>query len=102
MSTYILHAEKKEVDELIAMLKRSKKNDAVKRLLELLGNLEERKTSDKIKQATKKATAKRTAAAKAKIQNAINILKMENKKITHYSVAKTAQVSYATVKKYLQ
>lgn len=47
------------------------------------------------------ATKVRTLKAKKKIQNAINILRMENKKITHYSIAKTAGVSYVTVKKYI-
>ena len=51
--------------------------------------------------AAEKATEARTAKAKEKIQNAINILRMENKKITYYSVAKTAGVSYSTVKKYI-
>jgi len=102
MSAYILHTDKKEIDELVTLLQRSKQNDTVKRLLKLLRNLELRKHSSKIDQATKKATAKRTATAKKKIQNAVNILRIENKKITHYSVAKTACVSYTTVKKYLQ
>ncbi len=47
------------------------------------------------------ATEARTAKAKEKIQNAINLLKIENKKLTYYSIAKTAQVSYVTVKKYI-
>ena len=47
------------------------------------------------------ATMARTAKAKEKIQNAINILRMENKKLTHYSIAKQAEVSYLTVKKYI-
>ena len=51
--------------------------------------------------SAKKATEARTAKAKEKIQNAINILRMENKKITHYSIAKVAEVSYLTVKKYI-
>jgi len=38
---------------------------------------------------------------KEKIQNAINLLKFENKKITAYSIAKTANISYNTAKKYL-
>lgn len=65
------------------------------------------KTPKKIKRSIKKmaaadkATEARTAKAKEKIQNAINILRMENKKITHYSIAKTAGVSYLTVKKYI-
>ena len=36
---------------------------------------------------------------KVKIQNAINILRLEDKKITHYSIAKVGEVSYITVKK---
>ena len=61
----------------------------------------------KIKRSVKKmlaadtATAARTAKAKEKIQNAINILRMENKKITYYSISKVAKVSYVTVKKYI-
>jgi len=51
--------------------------------------------------AAEKATEARTAKAKEKIQNAINILRMEDKKITYYSIAKTAGVSYSTVKKYI-
>ncbi|WP_457610393.1 hypothetical protein [Lutibacter sp.] len=51
--------------------------------------------------AADNATKARTSKAKKKIQNAINILRMENKKITHYSIAKTAGVSYLTVKKYI-
>ena len=37
-----------------------------------------------------------------KIQNAINLLKLEGKEITPYAVAKVAGVSYNTAKKYLQ
>ena len=64
-------------------------------------------TPKKIKHSSKKysaaitATEARTAKAKEKIQNAINILRMEHKKITYYSIAKTAGVSYVTVKKYI-
>ena len=51
--------------------------------------------------AADKATAVRTEKAKKKIENAMNILRMENKKLTYYSIAKKAQVSYITVKKYI-
>ena len=51
--------------------------------------------------ASEKATQARTKKAKEKIQNAINILRIENKKITHYSIAQTCGVSFTTVKKYL-
>jgi len=51
--------------------------------------------------AADNATKARTSKAKKKIQNAINILRMEDKKITYYAIAKTAGVSYLTVKKYI-
>ena len=39
---------------------------------------------------------------KEKVQNAINLLQMEQKEITPYAVAKTANISYNTAKKYLK
>jgi len=51
--------------------------------------------------AASQATEARTNRAKEKIQNAINILRMENKKLTHYAIAKVAGVSFVTVKKYI-
>jgi len=70
-------------------------------LKEIVNNPKKIKRSVKKMLAADTATAARTAKAKEKIQNAINILRMENKKITHYSIAKMASVSYATVKKYI-
>ena len=70
-------------------------------LLEKLNNPKVIEYSQKKVIATFRATESRTKAAKEKIQNAINILRIENKKITHYSVAQTSGVSFTTVKKYL-
>ena len=57
--------------------------------------------NSKKKEAAAKATEARTAAAKKKIENAINLLRIENKKINYNTIAKTAKVSYLTVKKYV-
>jgi len=65
---------------------------------EIVNNPKKIKRSIKKMIPTYKATGARTAKVKEKIQNAINILRMENKKITHYSIVKTAGVSYTTVK----
>ena len=46
------------------------------------------------------ATKKREHTAKAKITNAINILRMENKELTPYAISKVSGCSYNTVKKY--
>ena len=51
--------------------------------------------------ATEKATEARTAKVKEKINNAVAILRMEDKEITPYQVAKVSGVSFVTVKKYL-
>ncbi len=58
--------------------------------------------SPKKTDAAKRATAVRQKRTKEKIQNAINLLKLEGKEITAYSVAKTAGISYNTAKKYLK
>lgn len=48
------------------------------------------------------ATKARERIAKDKIINAINILRIENKSITAYAIAKESGCSYNTVKKYLK
>lgn len=50
--------------------------------------------------AAAKATQTRQNNAKRKIQDAINILRLENKNITEYAVAKESGCSINTVKKY--
>ena len=52
-------------------------------------------------EAAAKATKTRQENAKRKIQDAINLLRLEGEEITAYKVAKKAGVSYNTVKKYL-
>jgi len=51
--------------------------------------------------ATKKATYAREMKAKKKIENAVNLLRLEGKKITAYSLAKQAGVSFTTARKYI-
>lgn len=51
--------------------------------------------------ATERATEVRSDRAREKINNAINLLHLENKAITHYSISKTAGVSFNTVKKHI-
>jgi len=56
--------------------------------------------TEKKSKATKKATKTRQEAAKKKIEASVNMMRMFNQKITVYSVAKEAQVSYNTALKY--
>jgi len=52
--------------------------------------------------AAETATEARTKKAKEKIQNAVNLLRMQNKKITYYAISKESGVAYQTVKKYMK
>ena len=56
--------------------------------------------TEKKSKATKKATKTRQEVAKKKIEASVNMMRMFNQKITIYSVAKEAQVSYNTASKY--
>ncbi len=56
-------------------------------------------TPKKMKATNKANIAKRKKSRNA-ITNAVNILRFEDKKITVYSVAKTAEISYNTAKQY--
>jgi len=58
--------------------------------------------SPKKTESAHRATKIRQERVKRKIQDAINILRLEGKEITPYAVAKTAGVSYNTAKKYLE
>jgi len=68
---------------------------------ELIAELEATGKTEKRKEASKRATEARSQRAKEKIQNAINLLRMEGKDITAYSISKVSGVHYTTVKKYL-
>lgn len=59
------------------------------------------KHSNKKLKAIQKATLSRSNSVKNKINNAINILRLENKQFTHYSISKTSTVAFQTVKKYI-
>lgn len=56
--------------------------------------------SEAQKKAVATATKAREQKAKEKIQNAINLLRLENKNISEYAIAKTSGCSINTVKKY--
>lgn len=75
--------------------------NASQELVDKLYEAEEYIPSAKKQIATKKATEVRSKKAKEKIQNAINLLQLENKPITHYSIANTSGVSFNTVKKHI-
>ena len=69
--------------------------------LELLKGVKKIIIQEKKRKATQKANEARSKKAKKKIENAINTLRLKNKKINYTSIAKTAEVSFVTVKKYI-
>jgi len=78
----------------------SKNDDISKSILQQIDKEIQKPKSSKKQEAIKKALTKKQEIARKKIENAINILLIENKKITIYSVSKKANVSYNTAKKY--
>lgn len=105
--TYIVKIDEADLEYLSDMLSKIRLKDerehikfkeTAKRVCE---SFIERQKSEKVLQATQRATETRKTAVKAKIQNAINLLRIEGKEITPYRVAKTAGISFVTARKYL-
>jgi len=62
----------------------------------------ERVTSEKKQNAAKEALKVKVTKTKEKIQNAINLLRLQGKPINPYQVAKLSGVAYNTARKYLK
>lgn len=88
-------------DEVEILLKLTKYD-----YLELHSKIEKQLQDDtqrdisKKQEAIKQATKSRTDDAKAKINNAIRLLRLELRELTIYAIAKESGCSYNTVKKY--
>jgi len=93
-----------QINYLIYMLERKGGMEATKRALDLkniLKNVKHIEISKKKKNATHKARETNKEKSIIKIELAYKSLKKEGKKITIYSIAKVANVSYSTAKKYV-
>ena len=53
-------------------------------------------------ESAKRASKIKADRTKEKVINAVNLLRLQGEEITPYKVAKTAQISYNTAKKYLK
>lgn len=87
-----------EVQELMKAI--SKSNYPLYTKLQKQYNDDINRDITKKQSSIQEATKYREHTAKAKIINAINILRLEDKEITTYSIAKVSGCSYNTVKKY--
>lgn len=76
------------------------KKDLLIKLNKKLDNTSIQGASSKQIDSLKKTAKKKQFLSKSKVQNAINLLNLLNKRITLNSVAKEASMSYNTVKKY--
>ena len=65
-------------------------------------NKGERVISEKKQETAKKACKVKVTQTKEKIQNAINLLRLQGKPINPYQIAKLSGVSYNTVRKYFK
>ena len=93
-----------QINYLIYMLERKGGMEATKRALDLkniLKNVKHIEISKKKKNATNKARETNKEKSIIKIELAYKSLKKEGKKVTIYSIAKVANVSYSTAKKYV-
>ena len=89
-------------DEVLELMKAiSKSNYPLYTKLKIQFDSDISKDITKKQLSIQEATKHRTATAKAKIINAMNMLRLENKSLTAYQVAKISGCSYNTVKKYL-
>jgi response regulator of citrate/malate metabolism len=86
-----------EVSTLISILEKLEDDD----IDSILEKLKEKPPVFKKKiAAIEKAREDRSINIKEKIVNSINMMRMENKKITLYSLSKESGISYVTVRKY--
>jgi len=93
---------KLDIDILTHALKEHKElQNSINTLNELISKFTDIRESDKKSLAAFKATEIRTQNAIKKIENSMNIFRMENKKISVNAISKNSGVSYNTVKKYL-
>ena len=90
---YEITVSKEEADEL----------ERAKAILDKHGFRAVRKTADKRKkqESIKRANEVRVSKTKEKMQNALNLLRFQDDKITAYRLAKEAGVSQPTAKKFL-
>jgi len=97
-----IELDRAQAGELLDLLKEKADQFFTGKLIdEVTNSMREIKQSYKKKTATGKANEAKISKSKAKVENAINLLRMEGKEITPYAVGKTANISYNTAKKYL-
>ena len=102
MRIKILDIEMTIPNKLIEKVDKLGENEPVKQALEnLLKNAEVIENKRNLEN-TKKATEIKKLKAKEKVQNAVNLLRLQGEEVNAYRVAKIANISYNTARKYLK
>ncbi len=102
MYYYRLNLTETEAQELKGFFFSSMNSNKETVLRKKIFDMKKIHNTDKKKEAMSKATKARTQQAKKKIENSIRLMLFENKKLTHYQIAKHSGVSFVTVIKYIK
>ena len=101
MRIKILDIEMTIPNKLLEKVDKLGENEPVKQALEnLLKNAEVIENKRNLEN-TKKATETKKLKAREKVQNAVNLLRLQGEEVNAYRVAKIANISYNTARKYL-
>ena len=102
MRIKILDIEMTIPNKLIEKVDKLGENEPIKQALEnLLKNAEVIENKRNLEN-TKKATETKKLKAREKVQNAINLLRLQGEEVNPYRVVKIANISYNTARKYLK
>jgi Fic family protein len=101
MRIKILDIEMTIPNKLLEKVDKLGENEPIKQALEnLIKNAEIIENKRNLENA-KKATEIKKLKAKEKVQNAVNLLRLQGEEVNAYRVAKIAGISYNTARKYL-
>ena len=102
MRVEILDIEMTIPNKLIEKVDKLGENEPIREALEnLLKNAEVIENKRNLEN-TKKATKTKKLKAREKVQNAVNLLRLQGEEVNPYRVAKIANISYNTARKYLK
>jgi len=102
MRIKILDIEMTIPNKLIEKVDKLGENEPIKQALEnLIKNAKVIKNKRNLEN-TKKATETKKLKAREKVQNAINLLRLQGEEVNAYKIAKIAGISYNTARKYLK
>ena len=102
MRIKILDIEMTIPNKLLEKVDKLGENEPIKQALENLIKNAEVIENKRNLENTKKATEIKKLKAKEKVQNAVNLLRLQGEEVNAYRVAKIANISYNTARKYLK